>query len=78
LANQFRFGRGVSDGRYGDCAVVAVVVVIENKTARPQAAGTGRYHLPFNVADETAEVFPVTVKALRKVVGEKRALVSEE
>ena len=53
-------------------------MVLENKTARPQAAGTGRYHLPFNVADETAEVFPVAAKALRETVGERRALVSEE
>lgn len=28
----------------------------ESKTARPQA-GTGRYHLPFNEADETGKVF---------------------
>lgn len=29
-----------------------------SRTARPQAAGTCRYHLPFNVADETVFCFP--------------------
>jgi hypothetical protein len=32
---------------------IAVAVASERRTARPQAAGTCRYHLPFNVADET-------------------------
>lgn len=42
------------DERRGDCVVE--LAASENKTARPQAAGTGRYHLPFNAADETVGV----------------------
>ena len=44
--NWSRFELGVAD----DCGAA---VVFEKMKARPQAAGTCRYHLPFNVADET-------------------------
>ena len=47
--SRYRSVGGVAAG----CFVGIVVFEVESKTARPQAAGTDRYHLPFTVADET-------------------------
>ena len=53
--NWSRFARGVDDED-------AVAVWLGNRTARPQAAGTCRYHLPFNVADETVVAYSLEGK----------------
>ena len=52
----FRFEGSVVVG------VSVVAVASERRTARPQAAGTCRYHLPFNVADETVVAYSLEGK----------------
>jgi hypothetical protein len=46
--------------RFEGCVVGVSVAVVAfgSRTARPQAAGTCRYHLPFNGADETLSYCP--------------------
>jgi hypothetical protein len=45
-------------------------VVFGSRTARPQAAGTCRYHRPFNVADETVAYFPGRIPRGRRAAGD--------
>lgn len=55
----------------------SVEIALERRTARPQAAGTGRYHLPFNVADETgddsrSEIRPTRLESCVQVVASEK------